>query len=114
MNEPTLRELIELRIDSLRSLVDERVRAQENALALQAREYERRLDHLNGEAERLLRMQSLSVSRELYDTDLANIKSQIADLNEFKATIIGRQTVISSTIAAGVSLLVVALSLLLK
>jgi hypothetical protein len=47
--------------------LEERQQAVREALVLQAREYERRLEALNGENARILRVQSSSVTAEKFD-----------------------------------------------
>lgn len=62
--ERALRESFERHI---RELLDERRDSIEKALTLQATEYERRLDSLNGEAGRLAKVLDQSVPREVFD-----------------------------------------------
>lgn len=45
----------------------------ENSLKLQAKEYKRRLDDLNGEAGRLRAMQSTYIPREVYENSLKSV-----------------------------------------
>lgn len=47
--------------------VNQKFKARENELKLQAKEYERRLEGLNHEAERLKDMQKTYITRELFD-----------------------------------------------
>ena len=47
--------------------LEERLHATREATVLQAKEYERRLDALNGEAERLKHMQATYLPREVFD-----------------------------------------------
>jgi hypothetical protein len=56
-------------IRHLRELIEAEQRAQKEALALQAKEYERRLDELNHAHARALQAAQMSVSRELYESD---------------------------------------------
>jgi len=51
------------------AVLTERIRGMEKATTLQAAEYERRLDFLNGEASQLKAMQERYVPRETYDAD---------------------------------------------
>lgn len=60
----TLKEHLELKFKSLEALRA----AEARALILQAEEYERRLDALNGEQARIAANQSASVSRELWES----------------------------------------------
>jgi len=49
------------------AVLEERLEGAKEALSLQALEYQRRLDALNGEAERLRQMQSTYLPRESYE-----------------------------------------------
>lgn len=51
--------------------------AMEKALLLQAKEYERRLSDLNGEAGRLRDMQATYVPREVFDTVVKDMEKRI-------------------------------------
>lgn len=51
--------------------------AMEKALQLQAKEYERRLSDLNGEAGRLRDMQATYVPREVFDTVVKDLEKRI-------------------------------------
>lgn len=62
--ERALRESFERHV---RELMDERRDAIDKALALQAQEYERRLESLNGEATRLAKVLDQSVPREVFE-----------------------------------------------
>lgn len=55
------------RVDGLRTIINERESAMRRALELQAQEYERRLEALNGEARRIASVQSASVTSEKFD-----------------------------------------------
>lgn len=68
MTEVTLKELLELRIEALEKAFKHYQKTAEEALKLQAQEYSRRLDSLNGEQERIARSQATYVSRELWDS----------------------------------------------
>lgn len=64
-----LRELFDLRLGEMEKRFVEREDSREKALALQAEEYERRLDGLNNENERILDAQSKSVSLEKFEAE---------------------------------------------
>jgi hypothetical protein len=49
------------------AVLEERLEGSKDALRLQAAEYERRLDMLNGEAERLRQMQTTYVEKSVYE-----------------------------------------------
>ena len=51
--------------------------ATQQALNLQAKEYDRRLNELNGEAARILAVQNHSVTRELFDIKIAELEKAI-------------------------------------
>ena len=61
---------LERRIERLRT----KHHATQKALKLQKKEYERRLEDLNHEAQRLKTMQSQSVSRELFDAKIDELR----------------------------------------
>jgi hypothetical protein len=68
--DPTLRELVELRILSLERATEARFTASESARALQAREYERRLTELNNSHKLAVDERNRVVSREAFDSSL--------------------------------------------
>jgi hypothetical protein len=61
---------------TLREYIDVKFSSHDSALKISEKEYERRLDFLNGEAERLKHMQSTYLPREIYETkhDLTTTK----------------------------------------
>ena len=69
----TLKELLETRLDHLDKLRE----TEAQSLVLQAREYERRLDALNGEAERIANIHAQNASR----GDLERIERENAELH---------------------------------
>lgn len=58
-------------------VIEERFRARDEALHLQAKEYERRLDALNGEAERLRQIQASYIPREVFDRTIQDMRANI-------------------------------------
>jgi len=104
--EPTLRELLTERMDAIERLMLERHTANKLALDLQAREYERRLEALNGEAERLRNMQVQFLPREVYESHYKSLQAAIQTNSEFRANIAGRQTIVTIVVSAVVSILV--------
>ncbi len=76
-----LRELIDSRCEACRLINEQRFVALEQARKLQAIEYARRLDALNGEAERLRAMQATYISRELYDAEHKVVVKQVNELS---------------------------------
>ena len=99
------------KIKALERIIETRLTAMDKALELQHKEYERRLDFLNGEAERLRQMQSTYLPREVSDKVLEGILQRIRDLETYRDTQIGK----SLAISAGVSVAVAAIiSLIIK
>ena len=78
----------------------------EKALKLQAVEYSRRLDALNGEAERLRQMQATFVPRELWQAEHLRVVVAIDQLNSFRDQATGRQSILAVLISAAVSLFI--------
>ena len=97
-----VKELMEAKLHALRTRMD----GQDRALDLQSKEYARRLDLLNGEADRLRQMQMTYVPRELYERNDAQRCEDIKALESYRDTQLGRQAVASAVIAAAVSALI--------
>jgi hypothetical protein len=74
-------------------------RATERALALQAAEYERRLEILNHEAAKLSSMQATYVPRELFENVLTQLRADIADLKDYKSRVLGIVAFVSAVVA---------------
>jgi hypothetical protein len=106
LHSPIVKELLEAKVQALERLLMTRLDAQDRALGLQAKEYSRRLDLLNGEAERLRQMQMTYVSRELYERVDAQRCEDIKALESYRDTQIGKQMVLSAIIAAAVSIVI--------
>jgi DNA repair exonuclease SbcCD ATPase subunit len=62
-------------------VLEERLAWENEAKALQAREYERRLEALNGEAERLRSMQSTYLPREVYAVEYKSLADKVDSLS---------------------------------
>jgi hypothetical protein len=76
--------------------------ALEKALELQAREYERRLDDLNHEAERLTNMQNNYVHQEVYEQYKESVNLELRKLREYRSVQEGRAqafTVVTGIVA---------------
>jgi hypothetical protein len=99
----TMKEFIALQFDSL-----------DRATKLQAKEYERRLDGLNGEAGRLSQMQSTYLPREVYEINHKELCNKVESLQNFRSNLEGRMIVIAFCISAIVSILFILLSYFLK
>ena len=72
----------------------EKFRSLSEALQLQAKEYKRRLDDLNGEAGRLRSMQSEYIPREVFDRTVTELRREIEELKIFKTKQEGRSTLL--------------------
>jgi DNA repair exonuclease SbcCD ATPase subunit len=110
-----LKELLTEKVDHLEQLNTERYDTAAQALKIQAREYERRLEALNGEANRLRELEATYVSKEFYEAHHEGIHSEISDLKGKMDKQAGRDTVLAGLIALAGSLVVgVILHLMLK
>lgn len=83
------------------------------ALLIDTKEMARRLDFLNGEAERLRQMQATYLPREVYDENRREIMKCLSDLEGFKNNALGRQSVITVVVSAIVSLVFIFLNYIL-
>lgn len=63
---------------------EEKFKALQKALKLQAKEYERRLEDLNGEAGRLKQMKAELTSREAFDAAMMEVSKKLDILNDWK------------------------------
>jgi len=109
MNSEDIRYLVSLmdtRIDALEKLFNTRLEAQDSARELQATEYARRLDILNGEAERLRQMQATYVPRELYERIDLQRCEDIKALESYRDVQLGKNIVLTAIIAAAMSVVV--------
>ena len=77
--------LIEERLKSLREIMDAHFESLEKALGLQAKEYERRLNELNGEQSRLREERGRFLPRELYDSFSSDTNKWRDNVNTFIA-----------------------------
>lgn len=69
------------------------------ALELQAAEYERRLDHLNGEQARTKEILTVYLPRDLYESRHVELDVRIRQLEDFKANWTGRMIAIGGFLA---------------
>jgi len=86
-----------------------KLEAQNKALELQAREYERRLENLNNEARQLKEMQRTYLPRETWEAAFSNIAKDIRELRESRAELQGKasmQSVVGAYVIAGLGILV--------
>ena len=70
------------------------IESRDKAMELQAKEYSRRLDILNGEAERLRCMQATYLPRETYVIEHKRIADDVKNLIEFKDVYLGKMSVV--------------------
>ena len=103
LKELHLKELFDARLRSSESLLQQRIQLNEQALRLQAAEYDRRLDGLNHEAAQLKSMQERYVSRETYGIEVGKNTNDLADIKTALANLLGKVTVTSAVTAFVVS-----------
>lgn len=99
-------------IAHIKELFRAEMEALRKALELQAKEYERRLDILNGEAEQLRDMQAKYVPRETFEAfqkqvmgDTEANKSDLIKLNSWKSTIVGQLAILGTIFMVAMALL---------
>ena len=85
----------DIKISALKELLEAKIEALEQARVLQANEYARRLENLNGEAARLKEMQSTYMPRETYDARHEELVNRIRCLEAFKDNLSGKIAIIS-------------------
>lgn len=102
-----LKELLMLRMDGMERLTEGRFTSSQLALDLGAKETERRLDLLNGEAERLRLIQATYLPREVYDANYSELRKEIVGLNSSRDIQNGRNSVLSGVIAFTTSVLLI-------
>ena len=64
------------------AVLHEQIKSSDKSLLIQAKEYERRLESLNHEAERLRVMQATYLPREVYETHHKELKNKIEALQK--------------------------------
>ena len=101
-------------LEALKELVMEKFRAIAEALGKQALEYERRLSALNHEAAQLKDMQATYMPRELYESEILNIRQELKELNAFKNNLIGKLAVVAILVSMAISIVVGGLFLLIN
>jgi len=114
----SLKEFFLTKLDSLTKVVEERFRVTDKALVLEATELARRLDILNGEAQRLRDIQATYLPREVYDVSQKEVSKKISEFEAFIATYQGKGSVTailtSTSISIGIGLLFLGLNYLLR
>lgn len=91
-----IKELLLTKLLAQEKLTEERFLASNQALKIQASEYERRLRDLNGEAGRLRAMQSTYLPREIYENQHQNIINQLEENLKYRARTEGKSQGISA------------------
>ena len=104
MTNDELLQKVHIDTEVIKKEIELRFDASKTALNMQAAEYARRLDMLNGEAERLRIMQAHYVPREAYDIAHAEMMKKVEELQVFRDRSLGRQSVISVIISGAISL----------
>jgi len=116
----TLKELtqmihaLELDVAVLKTTIKKDKDSVDLARELQAREYERRLDGLNGESDRLKHMQGTYVPRETHAIDIDSIKRDVTTLLLFKENQTGRSSVIAIVVSVAISAAFLLLNIALR
>lgn len=95
-------QVLEVRIEALERMLDERHAHYKEALEISAKEMARRLETLNGEAGRLREMQATYVPREVYDQSVLKIRV----LEEGAAYQKGQGQIIAAIVSACVSIII--------
>lgn len=99
-----IREILDIKVENERHNTDFRFTAEAQARILAANELARRLDILNHAHEQAVEMQRDFVPRETYENRHLAIVNDITELKEFRATILGRQVIITAIVSAIVAL----------
>ncbi len=107
-----LKELLMLKTNSMEQLTEEKFAGAADALKIQAKEYERRLDALNGEAAWLREIQSTYLPREIYEANQKEQDGKIDNLIFVNQKSEGKSEGISMTVAAifGVTVLLISIA----
>lgn len=91
-----------------------KIKTLKQAIKLQAKEYERRLQGLNHEAEQLKDMQSTYLPRAEFSITNEEIKKELKTLTAFRDNSTGKNSIISGVVAAVVSILMLGLNYILN
>jgi hypothetical protein len=102
---PTVEE-IEIEINHLKEVTELKFETNAQALKIQAKEYERRLEALNGEAKRLREMQATYIGKEIYDAHHLELHKVCDELKQRLDIASGRDLTISGIVALASSILV--------
>jgi len=96
--------VLEQRANDMLDRIELRFQSHERAMEVQTKELARRLDFLNGEADRLRQMQATYVPREVYEDRHADITKSVRNLEMFQSNLLGKITVVVavSALAGGI------------
>lgn len=106
----SLKEFIMTQIEAQSELTRQQFEFIDKATRLQAVEYERRLESLNGEANRIREILASCVPRETYDIQHNETIKKIDDLNNFRSNWQGKNTIISIVIPIIVTVILLLLN----
>lgn len=87
----SLKEYFDLKISDLKELFLKDSKEKETALKIQSIETERRLDALNGEAERITRILALSVPREVFEAFQKEISGALTQMKLDNTTFVTKE-----------------------
>jgi hypothetical protein len=93
-------------------LLEEKIRSRDENLILQAKEYERRLEGLNHENERIMEILKQSVPREVFDRVVEGINSRIQINTDYMNATKGKGTGMNSLWAIGIAAVLVLCSII--
>lgn len=106
-------EVLEAKLKALEKHVCFKFSAAEKALAIQSQEYERRLENLNHEAERLHVMQATYLPREVYEKSNDYLCEKVASLTKSRDEGTGKQYAISAMISLGIAIAGIAIAVII-
>ncbi len=82
-------------------LIEEMIRGRDERLKIQAAEYERRLEGLNHENERIMEILKQSIPREIFDREMSAINARIQINTDYMNSMKGKGTGMNSLWAIG-------------
>ncbi len=91
--------VLKVKLEAQRELFAQQLAASKEALRLQAGEYERRLELLNGEASRLREMQALYIPREVYEASQKELRASTETLAAKALQLSGERSSDAATIS---------------
>lgn len=102
----TDKDILTHRLDFIQRLMDERQVSAEVALKLQTAEIHRRLELLNGEADRLRQMANTYLRIDIFDAKFTDLQKAVAELRTLTVAREARGQVLAALIAGFVSIVV--------